>query len=241
MKIKKQYTVTLAKTLSDHWYHVTDAKGKLLGTFPSATTILQAYPQSVQLTQWIADNGWQESQRIKSEAGIAGTRIHDACDKLEDGHTLYEEHYSLKEWVKINSFVRWHKEYNPTLIAKEFPVVSIKGRYAGTLDRIYDIDGQITLLDFKSSSSIHEHFPLQFASYARAIEENTDLKISQTACLQLGASNKNGYRYVTYENWQDHYKVFENVRATWQYSYFDSKKNPKEPPLIVLPDSISLN
>lgn len=242
MNISQNYNVTLAKTLAGHWYTVTNTKtGKVLGTFPSSTTILEAYPQSVQLTQWIADNGWQESQRIKSEAGIAGTKIHDACDKLEEGQTLYEEHYSLREWVKIKSFVDWHKATSPKLIAKEFPVFSAKGKYAGRLDRIYEIDGDIVLLDFKSSSSIHEHFPLQFASYAHAIEENTDLKVAKTACLQLGASNKNGYRYVEYEDWKAHYKVFEHVRATWQYSYFDSKKNPKDAPVLVLPDELKLN
>jgi hypothetical protein len=97
------------------------------------------------------------------------------------------------------------------------------------------------LLDLKSSSGIHEHFPLQFASYAKAIEECTDLKIVQTACLQVGAKNKNGYRFVIYPDWKDHYKVFESVRKVWQYDYFDSKKNPKEPPVLVLPDKLKLN
>ena len=96
------------------------------------------------------------------------------------------------------------------------------------------------MLDIKSSSGIHEHFPLQFASYAKAVEETTDLKIAQTACLQLGAQNKNNYRFVVYPDWKDHYKVFENVRAVWQYEYFDSKKNAKEPPVLDLPPTLKL-
>lgn len=243
MNILKHYKVELAKTLSGHWYSVTEVtakKEKFLGYFPSSTTILNAYPQSPQLTRWIADNGWQESQRIKSEAGERGTRIHTACDILEDGGTLFEKNYSTEEWVKINSFVNWFKEYKPELVVKEFPVFSKKGKYAGRLDRIYKINGEYNILDFKSSSSLHEHFPLQFASYALAVEENTDLKISNTAALLLGASNKNGYRYVLYPDWKDHYKIFEHVRATWQYDYFDSKKNPKEPPVLDLPSELKL-
>ena len=216
-------------------------KGKFLGTFASSTTILNAYPQSAHLTQWIAEKGWNESQRIKSAAGEAGTRIHAACDALEDGIELQKSNYSLEEWWKINAFVKWYTEYKPELIAKEFAVFSKKGKYAGRLDRLYKLNGALTLLDLKSSSSIHPHFPLQFASYARAIEEMLpDVKVIQTACLQLGASNKAGFRYVIYPDWKDHYKVFENVRAVWQYDYFDSKKNPKEPPVLVLPEKLSL-
>ena len=245
MTITKPFIVELAKTLAGHWYKVwrvlPDAsKGEYLGVFPSSTTILNAYPQSPQLTQWIAEKGWHESQRIKSEAGERGTRIHTASELLESGTELEEKDYSLEEWFKISSFVDWHKEFHPEMIATEFPVFSEIGRYAGRLDRIYKIAGEVTLLDIKSSSGIHEHFPLQFASYAKAIEETTDLEIAQTACLQLGAGNKNGYRFVVYPDWRDHYKVFEAVRTVWQYDYFDSKKNPKEPPVLDLPSTLKL-
>lgn len=245
MKILNHYIIELAKTLSGHWYKVwvgtpEGEKGEYLGAFPSSTTILNAYPQSLYLTQWIAEKGWSESQHIKSEAGERGTNIHTATELLENGIELKEENYSLEEWWKISSFVDWHNAIKPVLIAKEFPVFSQSGGYAGRLDRIYNIGGEITLLDIKSSSGIHEHFPLQFASYAKAIEENTDLEIVQTACLQLGAQNKNNYRFVVYPDWRDHYKVFEHVQATWYYNYFSSKKNPKEPPILELPKILKL-
>jgi len=248
MNILKPYIVELADTLSGHWYKVwkpkkDGSKGRFLGTFPSSTTILNAYPQSAYLTQWIAEKGWHESQRIKSEAGERGTRIHIAADLLEDGAELHKEqmNYSLEEWYKISAFVDWHNEYKPELIIKEFPVFSRKGKYAGRLDRIYRIAGEITLLDIKSSSGIHEHFPLQFASYAKAVEENTDIQVAQTACLQLGAQNKNAYRFVVYPDWRDHYKVFKNVRAVWQYENFDSKQRLKEPPVLELPAILKLD
>ena len=254
MKILKPYIVELAETLSGHWYKVWKAKppkaiaglgsdgvkGRYVGVFPSSTTILNAYPQSQQLTQWIAEQGWHESQRIKSEAGERGTRIHAACDALEDGVELLKGNYSLDEWLKISTFVAWFNEYRPELIAKEFPVFSQKGKYAGRLDRIYKIAGEITLLDLKSGAGLHEHFPLQFASYAKAVEETTDLKIIQTAALMLGAKNKNGYRFVVYPDWKDHYKVFRSVQQVWQYEYFDSKKNPKEPPVLELPSTLKI-
>jgi hypothetical protein len=246
MQILKPFIVELAPTLSQHWYNVwkqklDGKKGRFLGTFPSATTVLNAYPQSPQLTQWIAENGWNESQRIKESKGRSGTLIHAACDALEGGAMLNNEDYSLEEWWKISTFVAWFDETQPEPVASEFPIFSPSGKYAGRLDRIYRINGEITLLDFKSSSSLHAHFPLQFASYAHAIEETTDLKIVQTAALQLGAKNKNGYRYVLYPEWQEHYKVFKSVKETWYYDNFGSRQTPKEPPVLVLPETLKLN
>ena len=239
--LKKEYKIELAPTLTGHWYNVWEMPTeKFLGVFPSSTTILNAYPQSQHLTKWIAEQGWQESQKIKSDAGVSGTTIHNACDLLEQGALLKRENYSLEEWFKISTFINWHKEVNPKLIAIEVPVFSKKGKYAGRADRLYTIEDEYVLVDFKSSRSLYPHFPLQFASYAQAIEENSDIKISKTAALQLGTSSKKGFKFDEHPDWREHYKVFKHVMATWQYDYFGSKKNPKEPPVLNLPDELSL-
>jgi len=241
MKIVNDYIIKLAETLSGHWYEVTkkytSGRKRRLGFFPSSTTILNAYPQSEFLTKWIADQGWHESQRIKSEAGERGTRVHTGCDILEDGGVLRKDNYSLEEWSKLCTFVTWYNDYKPELIAKELAVFSQKYKYAGRVDRIYKIDGEIVVPDFKTSKNIYPHFPLQFSSYAQAIEEMTDLKIDKTAALQLGARNKNGYRYVLYPDWRDHLKVFLNVKKTWEY---DAGKQAIEPPVLDLPKELKL-
>jgi hypothetical protein len=239
MELKHNYKIELAKTLSQHYYSVHEGK-KFLGYFPSATTILLAFPTSPQLTAWIAQHGMEEATNIRDEAGISGTKIHSACDMLEEGQTLFEANYTIKEWVKIKSFVDWYHEYKPTMVAGEIPVFSKKGKYAGRVDRIYKINGDTIVLDFKSSSALHPQFPLQFSAYANAIEENSDEIIDMTAVLLLGASNKNGYRYETYPEWKEHYKVFKNVRETWQYNTYGSKKTKKEPPVLILPESLKL-
>lgn len=241
LTFRKQYRIELAKTLSAHWYHVwrieADGSETKLGVFPSSTTFLNAYPQSEQLTQWIAENGWQESQRIKSDAGKAGTRIHTACDLLEEGKTLDEDAYALEEWFKIKTFVDFHHQYNPELIAKEIQVFSETHGYAGRLDRIYKIMGAYTVLDFKSSRNFHKHFPLQFSSYATAIEEMADIEIAQTAMLKLGDQrNKEGYKFAIYPDWRDHFKVFLHVKATWEYDY----EHPDRPPVIDVPSTLKL-
>ena len=167
-------------------------------------------------------------------------KIHLAIENLLAGTELQEINYTTEEWVKIKSFVDWYHEYKPEIMATELALFSKKGKYAGRVDCIAKIAGEITVLDWKSSKSIHESFPLQFSAYAHAIEENTDLEIVQTAALQLGAQNKNGYRFVVYPDWREHYKVFKHVKATWEYDQFGLKKNPKEPPVLDLPPVLKL-
>ena len=248
IKFKKNYRIELAKTLASggHWYSVwlknKKGKEKFLGHWPSVTLLLSAYPTSEQLIKWVATQGFHESREIRDEAGRRGTRIHLGIMGLLDEYELEEKNYTTEEWHKLDSFVKWHHEYNPEILAVEIPVFSKKGRYAGRVDCVAKINGQIHLLDWKSSRSIHESATLQVAAYSNAIEEMTDLKVENAAILQMGAQNKNGYRFVLYprEDWKARYKVFENVRDTWIHDNYGSRKNPKDPPVLELPESLKL-
>ena len=261
---KKNYIVELADTLSGHYYGVwlrkdrpektevikgnlvlvTPAtnKGKFVGYFPSATTILNAYPTSEHLVKWIADNGFHESRAMRDEAGRKGTKIHTAIELLLDGGEIIKESYTIEEWHKLDTFVKWHQDYKPEVIAFEVPVFSKKGGYAGRVDCIAKIAGELYVVDWKSSANIHKSFPLQFAAYANAIQENTDLVINNVAAVQLGAKNKNGYRFVVYPNWKElHYPAFQAVQKTWLYDQYDSLKNPKDLPILKLPFTLKLD
>src|SRR3990167_7623609 len=99
MSKQKQITIELAETLSGHWYKV----GRNI--YPSITTILTAYPQSLQLTQWIAEQGWETSQAIKREAGQRGTNVHTGIEALLNKREISKEAFSLEEWSKLASFV----------------------------------------------------------------------------------------------------------------------------------------
>ena len=241
IKFKKNYRIELAPTLNNHWYSVYEKvkkKEKLLGCFPSSTTILNAYPQSLQLTQWIAEKGWSESQRIKSEAGERGTRVHGAIDLLLAGEKLFKENYSLEEWAKIAAFVGWYREYTPEILGTEVALYSQKHGFCGRADVICKISGEMCVGDWKTSGSIHDHFALQVGSYAQALEENSQIEVIQTFILQLGAKNKNNYRFVIYPNWRDHFKTFLNVFETWKY---DNKVDEDyEPPVLNLPAELKL-
>src|SRR3990167_95995 len=154
LNFKKQYRIELVKTLTGHFYSVWEQgkkKEKFLGHFVSATTILNAYPTSEHLVRWVADQGFHESRQIRDAAGRAGTKIHIAIEDLIAGVELEETGYTTEEWVKINSFADWYEEYNPEILATELAIFSKKGKYAGRVDCLAKINGELTVLDWKSS------------------------------------------------------------------------------------------
>lgn len=238
----------LADTLNHHWYHVWDyeptlqgRKGKYLGVFPSATTVLNAYPQSPQLTQWIAETGWNESQAVKSKAGKDGTTIHDSIEALLKGAELHRTLYKIETWYKIDAFARWHKIYKPKVKALELQVFSKKCKVPGRLDLLAEIDGKNYIIDYKSSASLHKHFPLQFSVYADAVEEFCGFKIDATAALHLGAKNKDKYTFKEFPNWRrEHLPVFRSVYKTWVYDNKKQGAKTVEAPILDLPASIKL-
>ena len=246
IEFRKNYRVELAKSLQGHYYSVTEIKAngkeKFIGYFVSVTTFLNSYPTSEHLVKWIAENGFHESRAMRDAAGRAGTKIHAAIENLLNGAELREPEYTTEEWVKLESFVNWHKVYKPKVLGLEVPIFSKKGRYAGRVDCVAVIAGQLIVADWKSSANIHKSFPLQFSAYGKALEENTTLKIDAVAALQLGAKNKDGYRWILYPDWKEkYYPVFESVQRTWLYDNYDSLKNPKDLPILHLPTTLKLS
>lgn len=239
LDFKKKYTIALAPTLNQHWYGIHKGK-KFLGYFPSATTILNAYPQGAHLNKWIGENGWNESQRILKEAGARGTKVHDAIELLLDGDQLWSHQFSLDEWSRINSFVDWYKEVKPEILGVEVALFSKKYGYAGRVDCVCIIDGKLTVIDWKTSGSMYPHFPLQYASYANAIEETTDLKVEQTAGLQLGTKTKSGWKMDIHEDWKSEFEMFKTIKTVWEYDTYGNKKKRKDPPVLTLPDHLLL-
>ena len=242
IEFKKNLNIKLCETLSGHWYKVGSKY------YPSATTILTAYPMSEHLIKWTAEQGWDEAQKIKSDAGLRGSRIHDAIEHLISGTELIRDgfainstsSYSLNEWAMISQFVEWYKEVNPEVLGTEVMLFSKKHGFAGKTDLICKINGLLTIVDYKSSAYAQPYFPLQFGAYAAALEEMTDLKVEQTAMLQLGYKYKGVYkrRFVVYPEWQKDFQAFLKVRDVWR---FDNEVDKDfVPPILDLPDTLKL-
>lgn len=163
--------------------------------YPSVTTILQYMPKNKFFESWLKDVG-HNADLIMRRAGKQGTQVHEACEKLILGEEVSwmdgygNAKYSQIVWEMILKFHDFWTTYKPELISAEEFVWSDKHKYAGTADIVCKIDGQVWLLDIKTSNSIHKSFDLQLASYAKALEESKGVKIERTGIIWLKAHSR---------------------------------------------------
>ena len=163
--------------------------------YPSVTTILQYMPKNKFFESWMKDVG-HNADLIMRRAGKEGTQVHEAAEKLVEGEevTWMDDYgrakYSQIVWEMILKFGDFWKTYKPELISSEQFVWSDEHKFAGTADIVCKMNGEVWLIDIKTSNSIHKSYDLQLASYAKGLEESRGIKIDRTAILWLKAQSR---------------------------------------------------
>ena len=108
----------------------------------------------------------------------------------EDGtatHELIEDYLNGKEcsflnqwgnpqhnpdvWQMFLRFVDFWETYKPKLIETEVHLFSDELEIAGTADMVCEIDGELWVIDFKTSNHLQTTYDLQIAAYAKCYEE----------------------------------------------------------------------
>lgn len=196
--------IATAKAESSHYYLATGESchgdlrsARKVGAYPSVTTILAAAgPSKTGLMNWkeeqailsalslpreanetdadFAKRVVLDSRKEVEAAAVRGTHIHSLAETLINGEepgelvTGYEPHYeSLKEW---------HKDVTKVHVSESVLVNEAEG-YAGRVDLIADINGEIEVVDFKTrkfkngKATGYETDLLQLSAYANAFTD----------------------------------------------------------------------
>jgi hypothetical protein len=166
---------------------------KLNGSYaPGVTTILAMKPKDAlmgwhsRVTAEYAVDHWDElaampvSARIKALTGAANAERDAAARKGTQVHRLAEQIVTLPEGAAIDfvpeelaghvdSYLKFLAEHDPDPIAVELVVASRRPLYCGTADLVAHMDGQVWLLELKTSrSGIWPESALQACAYSRA-------------------------------------------------------------------------
>ncbi len=201
---------------------------------PSVTTILEVYPKGYGYDEWLKSVGFN-AEIIMTKAGDQGSVIHNMIDKYLNGEVIKwindegKGLYTLTEWQMFSRFVEFWEMCKPEIFVHEFALVSDTLRFGGTIDFIGKINGEMYLVDWKSSNYIHKTHELQISAYATMWNEfNPKHKIDKTAILWLNASTRGvdkqgkkiqGKGWQLKDDWgrtyQDAYRVFEHTHAIW--------------------------
>ena len=159
------------------------------------------YPR---VTHILQGTGLVDLSRIRPDVLEAsskfGTAVHRATE-LWDLDTLDIDKLSAPLVPYLESWKKFKADYKiQEFIAIEKHVISEKWQYQGTLDRIADINGKLTLIDIKSSDTVLPATDLQTAGYKIAWEEETKQRIRQRWCVQVLES---GYNITEFQSKTD--------------------------------------
>ena len=158
------------------------------------------------LTFWYGErNNVKQLERLyqQSEAGISAIEAE------------YLETITLLEEVI--------KEYKPTLIEAEIHLFSDELKVAGTCDMVCEINGELWVIDFKTSNHLQTTYDLQTALYAKCFEECFNKKVDRTGVLWLKSSKRGskkdkmqGKGWEMYESprtQEDNLNIYKAVRT----------------------------
>jgi hypothetical protein len=163
--------------------------------YPSVTYVLSSFPKGKFFENWLKDVG-HSSKYIVKKASEEGTQVHNAVEDYLAGKeiTWIDDYgnakYSLEVWKMILSFTEFWAEHKPELISSEEHLFSDTLKIAGTADLVVKINGEIWMLDIKTSNSIHDTYNLQLACYTQAWNECFDTPIQRRGILWLKSSSR---------------------------------------------------
>tara|TARA_Y100000593_G_C4318246_1_gene342165 strand:- start:596 stop:1357 length:762 start_codon:yes stop_codon:yes gene_type:complete len=172
----------IEKTRNGRWYSVAGYD------VPSVTTVLQGFKCPHWLMEFMVKQAGGDPRLLydkKGEALRVGSLVHESIDKILNGEsiTLDNDHEAQKALI---SFMCFWKKYNPKPFAQEQLLASEEMRddslrygFAGTVDLVAEIDGDLWLCDYKTSQQLDPEMGLQLSAYKMLWDSTHDRKIDR--------------------------------------------------------------
>lgn len=194
--------------------------------YPSVTTILDAYPKGPEYFAWLKKVG-EDSDNVRDEAGRRGSNVHMLTEKYDAGEevSLMNESgyigYKMSEWAMFERWIEFRKRFKFDILQSELNLISAELGFAGTLDRVIEMNGEKILLDIKTSNAIYPSYWLQLAAYQKLYGEEVD----KVAILWLNAKTRTegakgaiqgqGWQMISRDDSSKDWDLFECTHKLW--------------------------
>lgn len=206
MSVSFSYTEIDSDTQTDgqRFYHTKS------GNYPSITTILGQTADKTAIYKWQKKVGLEEANRIRDESAARGKAVHKL---LEDHFAGKEVDYSksTQEEIQMARTLRLTYESSITKIyGQEVCLYSNELKFAGRCDMVGEWDGQLAIIDFKTSRKLKKQqwirdYYLQTLAYGLAHDE------------MFGTNIKLGVVLITVEDELPQCFVVDFVKEAWMY------------------------
>lgn len=212
-------------TFLDSRFYQTDDGGYV----PSVTTILEAYPKGAAYFNWLKEAG-KDADEIRDEAGRRGSVVHKLTELYDGGEEVClinptgSIDYKLAEWAMFERYVEFRRRFEFTTVAIEINIISKELGFAGTIDRVINMNGERILLDIKTSNAIYPSYWLQLAAY-RSLLFSMGVEVDKVAILWLNAKTRTegkkgdiqgiGWQMITKDDTNNEWNLFKATHQLW--------------------------
>lgn len=152
-------------------------KNSLGQRVPSVTTVLAQWGIKTEpLKYWAwkqGEAGIPLNQKPEADVGTIAHMMIDADVKgKEADFTKYSPSLIEQARTCFNNFIEWRDSHSFKPIQTEISLVSELYQFGGTIDCIAQIDGKLSICDWKTGKEIYEDYIIQIVSYAQLWIEN---------------------------------------------------------------------
>jgi hypothetical protein len=206
---------------------------------PSVTTILDAFPKGPEYYAWLKKYG-EDADTIRDEAGKRGSIVHDLTEKYDEGEEINflndygHPKYKMLEWAMFERYVEFTDLHKPKVDMIEVHMIDEQLGFAGTIDRVINLNGKSMLMDIKTSSAVHQSYWLQLSAYFELLKCNS-VFVDQVGILWLNAKTRTTGKgdAIQGKGWQllvkdakevaRDYALFQSTYALWKELNADVK------------------
>jgi len=186
---------------------------------PSVTTVLGILAKNA-LIEWAYQCGLrgEDYRKIRDKAGDIGTLTHYLIMMHLRGEEPDTSEYSKQDISFAESclikFWDWEKVHRLEPILIEEPLISEIEGVGGTVDFYGKVDGQLALIDFKTSKAIYSDMLVQVAAYQQLLEENK-YHVEVVKILRIGKDEAEDFEERNLGNLDKQLRVFHHCRAIY--------------------------
>lgn len=192
MTMTKQFTHLKRNLSYDDLLTETSVSGRTYVTpdgsrYPSITTVLGILSED-SIRAWRERVGAEEANRISRKASSRGTKLHLVAERYLNNEPDYLKQQMPHVIELFNSIKPILDKRVDNIRAQEVPLYSDRFKIAGRVDCIAEMDGELMVIDYKTSSKqktkemIHSYF-MQAAFYSAAYFEQTQEVIKNSAII----------------------------------------------------------
>jgi len=155
--------------------------------YPSITTVL-SHKSKAGIIAWRKRVGEEEANKISTQASTRGTAVHQLAEDYLNNKEDWSKGAMPSNLMSFNDIKIILDERLNNIWAQEVPLYSDKFMVAGRVDCIAEFDGELTIVDFKTSrkpkkSEWIDSYFIQAAFYAAAFYERTGVSIKKFAII----------------------------------------------------------